>query len=56
MLDTNAYEWRDITGDPESPYRIHHEMCVLGTTAMPERSTCSFASMPRVDTVRPTGT
>jgi hypothetical protein len=30
MLDTNAYEWQTITGDPESPYPIRHELCVLG--------------------------
>jgi hypothetical protein len=30
MLDINAYDWREVSGDPDSPYRIHHEMCVLG--------------------------
>ena len=30
MFDFEAYDWREISGDPESPYRIHHEVCVLG--------------------------
>ena len=30
MLDTTAFDWREIAGDPGSPYRIHHELCVLG--------------------------
>ena len=30
MLDTDAYEWREIVGDPDSPYPIHHDMCILG--------------------------
>jgi len=29
MLDPDAYDWREITGDPSSPYPIHHELCVL---------------------------
>jgi hypothetical protein len=30
MLDTDAYDWREITGAPDSPYRIHHDLCILG--------------------------
>lgn len=30
MLDTDAYPWREITGAPDSPYPIHHELCILG--------------------------
>ena len=30
MLDTAKYDWREIVGDPGSPYPIHHELCVLG--------------------------
>lgn len=30
MLDPDAYDWREIAGRPDSPYRIHHELCVLG--------------------------
>lgn len=30
MLNTDAYAWRELTGDPASPYLIHHDLCVLG--------------------------
>jgi hypothetical protein len=29
-LDSTRYDWREISGSPDSPYRIHHDMCVLG--------------------------
>ncbi len=30
MLDPDSYDWREITGDPESPYLVRHELCILG--------------------------
>jgi hypothetical protein len=30
MIDLGRHEWRDITGSPDSPYPVHHELCVLG--------------------------
>lgn len=29
-LDADAYEWVEVTGDPDSPYRIHHHLSILG--------------------------
>ncbi len=29
-LDTEAYEWLEITGDPDSSYLIHHDIAILG--------------------------
>lgn len=29
-LDTDAYEWLEITGDPGSSYLIHHDISILG--------------------------
>lgn len=30
LFDSTKYAWREITGDPASPYSIHHDLCVLG--------------------------
>lgn len=30
MIDLGRHDWREITGAPDSPYPVHHELCVLG--------------------------
>ena len=29
LLDPDAYEWLEITGDPASSYAIHHDLAIL---------------------------
>lgn len=29
-LDPDAFDWLEITGDPASPYPIHHDIAILG--------------------------
>lgn len=29
-FDASRYPWREVSGSPDSPYRIHHDMCLLG--------------------------
>jgi hypothetical protein len=29
-LDADRFAWREITGNPDSPYPIHHDLCILG--------------------------
>ena len=29
-LDTVAYDWLEVTGDPDSSYPIHHDIAILG--------------------------
>jgi len=30
FFDPNRYEWREVTGEPESSYKIHHDFTILG--------------------------
>ena len=30
MLDTDSYDWLEVTGDPNSSYPIHHDIAILG--------------------------
>ena len=29
-LDSDQFAWREITGSDDSPYVIHHDLCILG--------------------------
>jgi len=29
-FDPSRYRWREVTGDPASPYKVHHEYTILG--------------------------
>ncbi len=29
-IDPDAYDWLEITGDPDGPYPVHHDIAVLG--------------------------
>jgi len=30
FFDPNRYKWREVTGDPELSYKVHHDYTILG--------------------------
>ena len=33
FFDPNRYKWREVTGDPELSYKVHHDYTILGCDA-----------------------